>query len=59
MNEQQLVSKARGFINAARYDTVFFSEIPDDVFMIVWNIFEKEKVLIFNEDSTGFLRKNY
>lgn len=59
MNEQKLVYKARRFINAAKYDTIFFSEIPDNIFMIVWDMFEKEKALIFNEDCTGFVRKNY
>ena len=59
MNEQRLIVRARRFINQARYGTIFFSEIPDDIFMIVWDMFEKERILMFNEDSTGFLRKNY
>lgn len=57
MNEQKQFAKARAFIRIGYDREVKFDEVPDDIFYLFWDLFDKENDLTFNEMGDGYLKK--
>lgn len=51
------IKRALAYIRIGYDREVKFDEVPDDIFYLFWDLFDKERDLTFNEMGDGYLKK--